>query len=68
MNREALFGFLASLMHDPDAAEGRVREAFARLTREVQAGRTPDNVRAWLFQAGRVEAVRLAQQLGLVKT
>jgi RNA polymerase sigma-70 factor, ECF subfamily len=52
-NREALFGFLLSLTHDADAAEDGVQEAFARLTREVQAGRTPDNVRAWLFQVGR---------------
>jgi RNA polymerase sigma-70 factor (ECF subfamily) len=35
--------------HDPAAAEDVVQEAFLRLVREVGAGRSPENVRAWLY-------------------
>jgi RNA polymerase sigma-70 factor (ECF subfamily) len=52
-HREALFGFVMSLTRDADTAEDVVQEAFARLTREANAGRTPDNIRAWLFQVSR---------------
>jgi RNA polymerase sigma-70 factor, ECF subfamily len=34
---------------DPAAAEDVVQEAFLRLVREVRAGRSPENVRAWLY-------------------
>jgi RNA polymerase sigma factor (sigma-70 family) len=52
-HREALYGYLLALTRDQDAAEDAVQEAFARLTREVNAGRLPDNLRAWLFRVGR---------------
>jgi RNA polymerase sigma-70 factor (ECF subfamily) len=32
------------------AAEDLVQESYLRLVREVQAGRGPDNVRAWLYR------------------
>lgn len=52
-HREALYGYLLSVTRDHEAAEDAVQESFARLTREVNEGRTPENVRAWLFRVGR---------------
>jgi RNA polymerase sigma factor (sigma-70 family) len=51
--REQLLGYLVSLTHDRETAEDTRHEAFARLAREVGAGRTPQNVRAWLYQVSR---------------
>jgi RNA polymerase sigma-70 factor, ECF subfamily len=51
--REQLLGYLVSLTHDRETAEDTLHEAFARLAREVGAGRTPQNVRAWLYQVSR---------------
>ena len=45
-----LFGFLLHSTRDPGAAEDLLQDAFVRLTTEVRAGRTPDNVRAWMFR------------------
>ena len=45
----ALKGFASASTRDPDAAEDLVQESFLRLIGELQAGRQPDNVRAWLF-------------------
>jgi RNA polymerase sigma-70 factor (ECF subfamily) len=44
----ALYGFALGITHSGTAAEDLVQESFLRLVREVQAGRAPDNVRAWL--------------------
>ena len=52
-HRAPLYGYLLSLTRNPSAAEDALQEAFVRLTREVRADRTPDNIRAWLFQVGR---------------
>ena len=45
-----LFSFALRATRDPGAAEDLVQEAFARLLVEVDAGRAPANVRAWLFR------------------
>ena len=45
-----LKGFAMTLTRDPDAADDLVQEAFIRLVREMQAGRPPDNVGAWLHR------------------
>jgi RNA polymerase sigma-70 factor (ECF subfamily) len=46
----ALYAFALGITHSGTAAEDLVQESFLRLIREVQAGRTPDNVRAWLYR------------------
>jgi RNA polymerase sigma-70 factor (ECF subfamily) len=45
-----LYGFALGITHSGTAAEDLVQESFLRLVREVQAGRAPDNVRAWLYR------------------
>lgn len=46
----ALYAFALGLTRSGAAAEDLVQESFLRLVREVQAGRPPDNVRAWLYR------------------
>jgi RNA polymerase sigma-70 factor (ECF subfamily) len=38
------------ICRDPSTAEDLVQEAFSRLIVEVDGGRTPDNIRAWLHR------------------
>lgn len=45
-----LNAFARSLVRDREDAEDLVAEAFARLVREVHAGRTPDELRGWLYR------------------
>jgi RNA polymerase sigma factor (sigma-70 family) len=45
-----LFTFALRACHDHAGAEDFVQEAFTRLIVEVEAGRTPSNVRAWLYR------------------
>lgn len=49
-NQRDLHGFARALVRDSHAAEDLVADAFLRLLREVDAGRTPDDIRAWLFR------------------
>jgi RNA polymerase sigma-70 factor (ECF subfamily) len=46
----AIHGHLRATTRDPEAAADLTQEAFLRLYVEVQAGRTPDDIRAWLFR------------------
>jgi RNA polymerase sigma-70 factor (ECF subfamily) len=45
-----LRGFALSMVHDADAADDLVSEAFARLVAEVHDGRTPVHAGAWLHR------------------
>jgi len=49
-NERALYAFALGLTRSGTAAEDLVQESFLRLIKEVQAGRQPDNVRAWLYR------------------
>ena len=49
-HERALYGFALGLTRSGTAAEDLVQESYLRLVREVGAGRTPDNVRAWLYR------------------
>jgi RNA polymerase sigma-70 factor (ECF subfamily) len=45
-----LYSFLRRSTRDEGAAEDLLQEVFLRLTREVDAGRTPEHVRGWLYR------------------
>jgi RNA polymerase sigma-70 factor (ECF subfamily) len=47
---------------DPETAEDLVQEALLRLVLEIDAGRTPDNVRAWLHRVVANLAVSLGRR------
>ena len=65
-HRLQLSSFAYGLARDRDVAEDLVQESFLRLVRELNAGRTPDNVKAWLFRVAYNEAlaVRRRQAVG----
>jgi RNA polymerase sigma-70 factor, ECF subfamily len=48
--RDDLYGYLCRATRDDAAAEDLLQEAFLRLAREIEAGRAPTQVRAWLFR------------------
>jgi RNA polymerase sigma factor (sigma-70 family) len=58
-----IFAFLVRTTRDPLVAEDLLAEAYLRLTREARAGRTPDNVRAWLYRVGANLAVSRGRRL-----
>jgi len=51
-DRAALERYLLSLTRDRAVAEDIAQEAFARLVREVRAGRPPTSVHGWLRRVG----------------
>ena len=58
-----IYAFLVRTTRDPEVAEDLLSEAFLRLTTEARAGRTPDNVRAWLYRVGANLAVSRGRRL-----
>ncbi len=51
-HRDGLVRYLTWFTHDPEAAQDFAQEAFLRLARELDAGRAPDHVDAWLRRVG----------------
>ncbi|MFL5667822.1 MAG: RNA polymerase sigma factor [Chloroflexota bacterium] len=49
-HQRELYSFALRATHDPEIAGDLLHEAFTRLIVEVEAGRTPDNIRAWLYR------------------
>jgi len=58
-----IYAFLVRSTRDPGVAEDLLQEAFARLTREARANRTPDNIRAWLYRVGANLAVSRGRRI-----
>jgi RNA polymerase sigma-70 factor, ECF subfamily len=52
-HRRELLAFLVSKTGNRDLAEDALQESYARLAREVQAGRPPRQVRPWLYRVAR---------------
>jgi RNA polymerase sigma-70 factor (ECF subfamily) len=49
-HQQKLTSFAYAMTRDQDAADDLVQESFLRLVKEINAGRVPDNVAAWLFR------------------
>src|SRR5262245_14257137 len=49
-HQQKLTSFAYAMTRDRDAADDLVQESFLRLVKELNAGRPPDNVAAWLFR------------------
>jgi RNA polymerase sigma factor (sigma-70 family) len=49
-HQRELFSFALRSSRDREIAEDLVHEAFVRLIVEIEAGREPDNLRAWLYR------------------
>jgi RNA polymerase sigma factor (sigma-70 family) len=62
-HHEEVFAFLVHTTRSPEVAEDLLQEAYLRLTREVRAGRTPDNVRAWLYRVASNLAVSRGRRI-----
>jgi RNA polymerase sigma-70 factor (ECF subfamily) len=45
-----IYAFLVDATRDASAAEDLLQDTFARLSREARAGRTPEQVRPWLYR------------------
>ena len=65
-HRGPLVGRLTALTRNPDVAEDLAQEAFLRLTREVEAGRPPENPGAWLFRVGANLAASRGRHISVV--
>ena len=49
-HRDELFSFLTRTTRDDAEAEDLLQETFIRLAREIRAGRSPEQLRAWLYR------------------
>jgi RNA polymerase sigma-70 factor (ECF subfamily) len=58
-----LYAFLVRTTRDPAAAEDLLAETYLRLTRELRAGRSLDNPRAWLYRVAANLAVSRGRRL-----
>lgn len=62
MYHAELYNFLRRSTRDEGAAEDLLQEAYFRLTREVDAGRAPENVRGWLYRVASNLAISRARR------
>jgi RNA polymerase sigma-70 factor (ECF subfamily) len=58
--------YLTSLTRDPGVAEDLAQEAFVRLLDEVDSGRRPNNIKAWLFRVASNLATSRGRHLAVV--
>lgn len=65
-HRPSLVRRLTALTRDPEVAEDLAQEAFLRLTREVEAGRIPDDAAAWLHRVASNLAASRGRHLTVV--
>jgi RNA polymerase sigma-70 factor (ECF subfamily) len=65
-HRAPLVRRLTALTRDADVAEDLAQEAFLRLTREVEAGRIPDDAAAWLHRVAANLAASRGRHLTVV--
>ena len=63
-HHEEVYAFLVRTTRDVEVAEDLLQESFLRLTREVRAGRAPDNARAWLYRVAANLATSRARRIG----
>jgi len=62
-----VYGFLQRATRDEAATEDLLQETFLRLLGELRAGRTPDQVRAWLFRVASNLVVSRARRSATVR-
>lgn len=65
--RGALERYLTAITRDPESAQDLTQDAFLRLAREVEAGRTPDDIAAWLRRVGANLAMSRGRHLQVVE-
>jgi RNA polymerase sigma-70 factor (ECF subfamily) len=65
-HRSSVIRRLTAITRDPDIAEDLAQDAFARLSLEVAAGRTPDNLAGWLHRVARNLAMSRGRHLSVV--
>ncbi len=62
LHHAGLLRFAQRIGRDPEGAEDLVQDAFLRLLVEVEAGRTPDNIGAWLHRVVTNAAISRARR------
>jgi RNA polymerase sigma-70 factor (ECF subfamily) len=65
-HRGSLVRHLTFVTRDADAAEDLAQEAFLRLAREIETGRCPDDLGAWLHRVGTNLAMSRGRHLQVV--
>jgi RNA polymerase sigma-70 factor (ECF subfamily) len=65
-HRASLVRRLTAVTRNADVAEDLAQEAFLRLAREIEAGRLPDDVGAWLRRVGTNLAMSRGRHLQVV--
>jgi RNA polymerase sigma-70 factor (ECF subfamily) len=66
-HQQKLTSFAYAMTRDRDAADDLVQESFLRLVKELNAGRQPDNVAAWLFRVCSNLAMSRGRRIGTVQ-